>query len=116
MSAKIAIPRWIVCVAFGMCISFLYFVVTLLLSHREWYHKMGEGPALSQWIDALDMVLGDFPFGYWIRDGSLSYLLNGVLWSALAGGLCALHFHQRNSSNKSAAREQPPSPARFIVL
>ena len=99
MNTRIPVPRWIVCVAFGMCTGFLYFVFSLLLSHREWYHKMGEGPALSQWIDALNMVLGEFPFGYWIRDGSLAFLLNGVLWSVLGGILCAWRIRGRKGSN-----------------
>src|SRR5437879_3409147 len=92
MSSKIILPRWVACIAFGMSAGFLYFVSTLLLSHRGWYHKMGEGPAGSQWLDALNMVLGDFPFGRWIDDSSLSYLLNGLLWGALASGLCAVRL------------------------
>jgi len=96
MNTRASIPRWIVCVAGGMCIGFLYFAGTLLLSHREWYHKIGEGPAISQWIDALGMVMGQFPFGYWISDGSLSYLLNGLFWGTLGGGLCALRFWRKH--------------------
>jgi hypothetical protein len=81
-----------------MCVGFLYFAGTLLLSHRDWYHKIGDGPAISQWLDALNMVIGDFPFGRWIDSGSLSYLLNGLLWSALGGGLFALRLWRRHAA------------------
>jgi len=97
MITKVSIPRWVACVAFGMCIGFLYFAGTLLLSHRAWYHKTGEGPATSQWLDALNMVMGDFPFGRWIDDGSLSYVLNGLLWGALGSGLCALRLWRKHA-------------------
>ena len=98
MSTKVLIPRWVACVGFGMSVGFLYFAGTLLLSHRDWYHKIGDGPAISQWLDALNQVIGDFPFGRWIDSGSLSYLLNGLLWSAIGGGVYALRLWRRQAA------------------
>jgi hypothetical protein len=98
MRAKLSISRWVACAGVGMCIGFLYFESTLLLSHRNWYHKLGEGPAASQWLDALDMVMGDFPFGHWVSDGSFSYLLNGLFWAALGSGLCALRLWRKHAA------------------
>jgi hypothetical protein len=88
MSTKVSIPRWVCCAAAGMSVGFLYFVFTLLLDHWGWNHKIGD----EAWIDALGWVLNDFPFGRWIDDGSLRYLLNGLLWSALGSGLYALRL------------------------
>jgi hypothetical protein len=94
MSTKVFIPRWVCCTTAGMSVGFLYFVVTLLLAHWGWNHKIGD----KAWIDALGFVLSDFPFGRWIDDGSLSCLLNGLLWSALGGGLFALRLWRRHAA------------------
>ena len=92
MNAKVQSRRWAVCVATGICVGFVYFAGTLLLCHRWWYHKMGSAPAISQWLDALGIVLVSFPFGYWTDDANLSLVLNGLLWSAVGTGVCALRF------------------------
>ena len=95
MSTKVSIPRWVACGGFGMCIGFLYFAGTLLLSHRDWYHKIGDGPAISQWLDAFIWVLQDFPFGHWIADGSLAMFCNGLFWGALGSGLYSFRLWRR---------------------
>jgi hypothetical protein len=72
------VPRWVVCIAVGLCIACLYFAANALLSYRGSYRKHGDGASISQWFDALEWVTGDFPFGYWIDDYSLGVLLNGL--------------------------------------
>src|SRR4051812_31493965 len=95
MNSKISVPRWVCCAGVGMSAGFVYFVATLLLSHRTWYHKIGDRPAASQWLDAFDMVIGDFPFGHWISDGKLSYLASGLFWAILSAGIYSLHIRRR---------------------
>ena len=92
MTTKVSTPRWVACVAFGMCIGFTYFVFTLLLSHWGWNHEIGE----VAWIDALNSVMSDFPFGHWISDGSLRYLCCGLFWAALASAVYALYSRRKN--------------------
>ena len=94
MSTKVSIPWWVACVAFGVCIGFLYFAGTLLLSHINFHpHHFGEGR-----LDVLELVMRTFPFGRWIYDNSLSYLLNGLLWGALGSGFCAMRLWRKNTS------------------
>lgn len=102
MITKISIPRWTFCIGVGMAVGFLYFVAGLLLSHRNWFHKTDGG-----WLDAVDMVLGNLPFGYYGvsvgSDGEINYLVNGLFWAALGGGLCALRLWRKNKSQPTRA-------------
>ncbi len=98
MSTKISMPRWLGSVGFGMCVGFLYFAATLMLQCHGWSHKLGEGGAASQWLDALDSVLWDFPLGHWISNGYLGHLLTGVLWGCLAGGLFAVRLWRKHAA------------------
>ena len=93
MNTKVSISRWIVCAAVGMCIGFAYFAFSLLLSHWGWDHKIGD----VAWIDALNWVMSEFPFGYF-SDSTLCYLFNGLFWAALASGLCALKLWRRHAA------------------
>src|SRR5271157_5379257 len=88
MNKRLSIPHWLACIAFGMCVDFFYFLCTLLLWHFAYYRKIGQGPALSQWLDALTDVIGDFPLGKGISDGFLRCMLNGLIWGAFG---CALY-------------------------
>lgn len=98
MGTKISISRGVLCAGVGMCVGFVYFVCTLLLAHRDWYHKIGDGTAVSQWLDAINMVIADFPFGNWVSDGRLTCLLSGLFWAALGSGLCAFRLWRKHSA------------------
>ena len=103
--------RWAVSLAVGMCVALVYLAGTATLSQRGWYRKHGDGPAISQWLDALESVSGDFPFGYWTDRYTVAVLLNALFWAALVGGLHAVLRTRRNAQPGGAAnRSQPGQP------
>jgi len=107
MSTRVPVPRWAVSVAIGIGVGFLYFAATLLLSRSGWYSK--EATSVSYWLGALGEVMGDFPFGYWVFESRIGYVLNGLLWGTLGACLFALHVRITGRRQPNASPNGGPA-------
>ena len=102
MKRHITLRTSVVCLGFGGCVGFLYFLVCSLTPYMAFDYKNGPRThtPLQVWLDAFGNAIFDFPFGYYgvsLGSGDISYFFNGLFWALFGSGLYALRLWRKHA-------------------
>jgi hypothetical protein len=87
MQKKLSVRQRATCVVIVVCVGAAYLAFCRYAVGGAWQRKEGDLPQVSPLLQNASLFLVRFPFGFLLGLGNIvvAPLLNGLLWSTIAG-------------------------------